>query len=71
MSAPAPPMRVSTLLMVSVLPAVARVSLSAPRAEIDDDRVVSAVARVTVSAPVPPVMVSTLATVAELGRCPG
>ena len=64
-SAPAPPIRVSTLLSVPVLPPAARVSLSAPAPRSTDMAVVSAVPRVMVSAPVPPVMVSTLATVAE------
>ena len=70
MSAPVPPVRVSTLLRVAVLPPLARVSLSAPAPRSTACAVVSAVPRVMVSAPVPPVTVSTLATVAVLAKLP-
>ena len=49
-----------------VLPPAARVSLLAPQPRSTEHAVVSAVPSVTVSLPVPPVRVSTLATVAEL-----
>ena len=63
-------MTVSTLATVAELVPFARVSLSWPGAEIDGMPVVSAVPRVMVSAPVPPMMVSTLATVPVLAKLP-
>ena len=66
-SAPVPPMMVSTLLTVPVLAPLARVSCVGAGAEVDGMPVVSAAPRVTVSAPVPPVMVSTLVTVRGVG----
>ena len=69
-SAPVPPMRVSTLLTVPVLAPFAKVSLLAPAPRSTDIAVVSAVPRVMVSAPVPPVMVSMLETVAVLAKLP-
>ena len=63
-------MTVSTLLRVPVLPAVPRVSLSAPAARSSDMAVVRAEPRVMVSAAEPPVMVSVLVTVAVLAKAP-
>ena len=69
-SAPVPPISVSTLLTEPVLATLARVSLSVPAPRSIGIAVERAVPRVMVSLPVPPVMVSVLATVAELAKSP-